>query len=34
MDCLVVGDFLMLKAEQGKNAFAEDLSWQEEFQLD
>ncbi|HEX8335774.1 MAG TPA: carbamoyltransferase [Pyrinomonadaceae bacterium] len=34
MDCLVVGDFLLLKAEQGGNAFAEDLSWQEEFQLD
>lgn len=34
MDCLVVGDFLLLKAEQGRNAFAEDLSWQEEFQLD
>src|SRR5688500_7023429 len=34
MDCLVVGDFLLLKAEQGPNAFSEDLSWQEEFQLD
>jgi carbamoyltransferase len=34
MDCLVVGDFLLLKAEQGPSAFAEDLSWQEEFQLD
>jgi carbamoyltransferase len=34
MDCLVVGDFLLLKTEQGRNAFAEDLSWQEEFQLD
>src|SRR5215207_1413827 len=34
MDCLVVGDFLLLKSEQGRNAFAEDLSWQEEFQLD
>jgi carbamoyltransferase len=34
MDCLVVGDFLLLKSEQGRNAFAEDPSWQEEFQLD
>ncbi|MDT5268882.1 MAG: carbamoyltransferase [Acidobacteriota bacterium] len=34
MDCLVVGDFLLLKTEQGRNAFTEDLSWQEEFQLD
>jgi carbamoyltransferase len=34
MDCLVVGDFLLLKSEQGRNAFSEDLSWQEEFQLD
>ena len=34
MDCLVVGDFLLLKSEQGPSAFAEDLSWQEEFQLD
>jgi carbamoyltransferase len=34
MDCLVVGDFLLLKTEQGPNAFAEDPSWQEEFQLD
>jgi carbamoyltransferase len=34
MDCLVVGDFLLLKSEQGRNAFAEDHSWQEEFQLD
>ena len=34
MDCLVVGDFLLLKAEQGRSAFAEDLAWQEEFQLD
>jgi carbamoyltransferase len=34
MDCLVVGDFLLLKSEQGRNAYAEDLSWQEEFQLD
>ena len=34
MDALVVGDFVLLKSEQGENAFAEDLSWQEEFQLD
>ncbi|MFL6256472.1 MAG: carbamoyltransferase [Pyrinomonadaceae bacterium] len=34
MDCLIVGDFLLLKTEQGRNTFAEDLSWQEEFQLD
>ncbi|MET0647884.1 MAG: carbamoyltransferase [Pyrinomonadaceae bacterium] len=34
MDCLVVGDFLLLKSEQESNAFAEDHSWQEEFQLD
>ena len=34
MDCLVMGDFILLKSEQGENAFSEDLSWQEEFQLD
>jgi carbamoyltransferase len=34
MDCLVVGDFLLLKSEQGRGALSEDLSWQEEFQLD
>jgi carbamoyltransferase len=34
MDCLVLGDFVLLKSEQGENTFAEDLSWQEEFQLD
>jgi carbamoyltransferase len=34
MDCLVLGDFLLLKTEQGRNVFTEDLSWQEEFQLD
>jgi carbamoyltransferase len=34
MDCLVMGDFLLLKSEQGENALSEDLSWQEEFQLD
>ena len=34
MDCLVVGDFVLLKTEQGPSAEAADLSWQEEFQLD
>jgi carbamoyltransferase len=34
MDCLVLGSHLLLKSEQGENAFAEDISWQEEFQLD
>jgi carbamoyltransferase len=34
MDCLVMGDFVLLKSEQGENAFGADLSWQEEFQLD
>ncbi len=34
MDCLVVGDFVLLKSEQGESAFADDLSWQEEYQLD
>jgi carbamoyltransferase len=34
MDCLVLGEFVLLKAEQGEGAAAEDLSWQEEFQLD
>jgi carbamoyltransferase len=34
MDCLVLGDFVLLKSEQGESALAEDLSWQEEFQLD
>src|SRR5579885_105981 len=34
MDALVLGDFVLLKTEQGESAFAEDLSWQEEFQLD
>jgi carbamoyltransferase len=34
MDCLVLGDFVLLKAEQGESAAVEDLSWQEEFQLD
>jgi carbamoyltransferase len=34
MDCLVLGSYVLLKSEQGENAFAEDTSWQEEFQLD
>jgi carbamoyltransferase len=34
MDCLVLGDFVLLKAEQGESAISEDMSWQEEFQLD
>jgi carbamoyltransferase len=34
MDCLVLGDFVLLKSEQGESALSEDLSWQEEFQLD
>jgi carbamoyltransferase len=34
MDALVLGDFVLLKTEQGESAFAEGLSWQEEFQLD
>ncbi|HVG31788.1 MAG TPA: carbamoyltransferase [Pyrinomonadaceae bacterium] len=34
MDCLVVGNFVLDKSEQGASEFAEDTSWQEEFQLD
>lgn len=34
MDCLVLGDYLLLKSEQRDNELAEDLLWQEEFQLD
>ncbi len=34
MDCLVMGNCVLLKSEQGESAFAEDTSWQEEFQLD
>jgi carbamoyltransferase len=34
IDCLVLGDFVLLKSEQGESALAEDLSWQEEYQLD
>ncbi len=35
MDCLVMGDFILEKSEQGASASAEDrAAWQEEFQLD
>src|ERR1051325_1218247 len=34
MDCLVLGDYLLLKTEQGENELAEDRSCQEEFQFD
>jgi carbamoyltransferase len=34
MDCLVLGNFVLDKSEQGDNEFAEDTRWQEEFQLD
>ncbi|HVF57358.1 MAG TPA: carbamoyltransferase [Pyrinomonadaceae bacterium] len=34
MDCLVLGDYVLTKDEQGANVFAGDLAWQEEFQLD
>jgi carbamoyltransferase len=34
MDVLVLEDFVIDKREQGEQAFVEDTSWQEEFQLD
>jgi carbamoyltransferase len=34
MDALVLGEYVLLKDEQGASEFAEDHSWQEEFQLD
>jgi carbamoyltransferase len=35
MDALVMGDFVLLKDEQGAGAFVDDAgAWQEEFQLD
>jgi len=34
MDILVLEDFVIDKREQGENKLAEDMSWQEEFQLD
>ena len=34
MDCLVMEDYVLTKAEQGEGVFPEDMAWQEEFQLD
>jgi carbamoyltransferase len=34
MDALVLGEYLLLKEEQGAAGAARDTSWQEEFQLD
>jgi carbamoyltransferase len=34
MDCLVLEDFILEKAAQEPSRLAEDLAWQEEFQLD
>jgi carbamoyltransferase len=34
MDVLVLEDFVLEKQEQGESALSEDMSWQEEFQLD
>jgi carbamoyltransferase len=34
MDVLVMEDFVLEKREQDESALAEDMSWQEEFQLD
>jgi carbamoyltransferase len=34
MDCLVMGDYVLIKDEQGERAFIDDMAWQEEFQLD
>jgi carbamoyltransferase len=34
MDCLVLEDFVLEKGAQDASQFAEDTSWQEEFQLD
>jgi carbamoyltransferase len=34
MDVLVMEDFVLEKQEQAESALAEDMSWQEEFQLD
>lgn len=34
MDCLVMGDYVLTKDEQGKDIFIDDMAWQEEFQLD
>ncbi|HEY7783272.1 MAG TPA: carbamoyltransferase [Pyrinomonadaceae bacterium] len=34
MDCLVMEDYVLRKDEQGEGIFVDDVSWQEEFQLD
>ena len=34
MDCLVMEDYVLIKDEQGKGVFIDDVAWQEEFQLD
>jgi carbamoyltransferase len=34
MDCLVLGDYVLRKHEQGEGVFVDDVAWQEEFQLD
>ncbi|MBA2525828.1 MAG: carbamoyltransferase [Pyrinomonadaceae bacterium] len=34
MDCLVMEDYVVTKEDQGRSEFAEDVTWQEEFQLD
>jgi carbamoyltransferase len=34
MDCLVLGEYLLEKEAQDASAFADDVAWQEEFQLD
>lgn len=34
MDCLVMEDYVLMKEDQGKENFVDDMAWQEEFQLD
>lgn len=34
MDCLVMGDYILMKDDQGEGAFIDEMAWQEEFQLD
>ena len=34
MDCLVMEDYVLMKEDQGKESFVDDMAWQEEFQLD
>jgi carbamoyltransferase len=34
MDCLVMEDYVLMKDDQGKDAFIDDKAWEEEFQLD